>query len=336
MLPWALNRTRSVPAARDGAEWDSHPFHRAASSSASVSHRPRAVVKAKSLGFVWLRAGRCSLPTRRSAAGRSGSLAARRLLRFRSARSPSGDRDRSQESPRGASPVCRADTPKGTDGHRWTSRGTSTVPVRFTRRCSVSGSPRPLRRAVTAQRAAPKGWHRWFERFTPAGPEGRCTGPGVRHRPLTPEGAVSSVRHSSAHPGGWCDPNPSLVPRRGSGRAACTRRCEARGSNLTSSELEGAGLRPDRRRLHSERPGSESEDQDPLSDPKVEEPTLARQERGCGRAAPPGGGRSATSTEVPVPNRAEARPGRPVPKRRSHSIRTRRSGPGSPTGGPVR
>jgi len=65
-----------------------------------------------------------------------------------------------------------------------------------------------------------------------------------------------------------------------------TRRCGSRGSDLTSSELEGTGLRPDRQRLHPKQPKSIPKNRSP-DDPEVDGPTLTRRGRGCGRANPP-------------------------------------------------
>ena len=220
-----------------------------------------------------------------------GPMAARRLLRFRSARSPpKRARDRSHGSSRRTGPRLLRRTPKDPTSTDGTSRGfhpasprseneNPTVSVRFTRRCSVSDSPPKLRRASAVPRSAPKDWRRWFERRVHRR-DPKVVGEGRRLDTdvAPPEGAVSSVRHSSAHPEGW-RPNPSLVPEGARGRVACTRRCEARGSGLISSELEGpaSGQTDD---VFIRKARTRSEDQSLPVSPKATEPTLARRGRG--------------------------------------------------------
>jgi len=134
-LPRTWRRAGSLPVAPGG------------SNSARGSPFPERDEEGKDSRLCLALRGPMLLSTRRSTARRSGSLAARRLLRYRSRPIdvPEGNRPRSvivapvrPEGPTSAAP--RPDPEgSGVGASRKTPRGSSTVPVRFTRRCSVPG-----------------------------------------------------------------------------------------------------------------------------------------------------------------------------------------------------
>jgi hypothetical protein len=126
MLPWALDRSRPDACHASPRRVVSHPFRPAAPTPRG---RPTARERCGRPSFSassGSEGGRCMLPTRRSTARRSGSLAARRLLRFRSARSGTGPvgigrlavRVRDAEAPKIRHRLPRR-APKDPNGHQW-------------------------------------------------------------------------------------------------------------------------------------------------------------------------------------------------------------------------
>jgi hypothetical protein len=118
-------------------------------------------------------------PTRRLAIRRSGPLAARRLLRFRSAQSPRFQETRIGRWLRRTRRPTRAAserTPKSRPRRRERSRGNPPLPVRFTRRCSVSGTSRPAPKSRSRPSAQPRragtGDRAWSEAPSTRAPEG--------------------------------------------------------------------------------------------------------------------------------------------------------------------
>lgn len=173
-------------------------------------------------------------PTRRLAIRRSGPLAARRLLRFRSAQSPRFQETRIGRWLRRTRRPTRAAserTPKSRPRRRERSRGNPPLPVRFTRRCSVSGTSRPAPKSRSRPSAQPRragtGDRAWSEapsRVHPKAPAWRST--IHAHRRLAP-----TTRRSVATP-----PNRGPNQRATHGTAALsgclrrTSRCASRRS----------------------------------------------------------------------------------------------------------
>jgi len=209
MLPWALNRTRSVACRAGLRAGGLPPVSPAASNSAAVSHRPRAMRKAKFLGIVWLRGRRWLPPTRRSAAAGPARWQSEDCC----ASGPPGRPEGSTRIGRKASADLQNEfrraslgpsrrTPKGPTGDDGTSRGIPTVPVRSPEGARSPTTPRTAPKSRPQPSAQPRrARHRWFERPSHAKPEDLTAVEAARHRRAHPKVVVDAPRVT--HPEGW-------------------------------------------------------------------------------------------------------------------------------------
>jgi len=230
MLPWAFgsNTFRCLPRVKRWTE-KLRPFPRG-SNSVRGSRISREGWGRQSLGFVWLRAGQCwDRPEGRSSAGPV------RCQPEGCCASDPPDRPPKEATRIGPMALAGPERLAAAAPHRHperfplgvsrrTPRGESTVPVRFTRRCSVSGSSRATPKSSFAtQCTAPKGWAPVVELagLRRATRRSACEGRATRRRLLMPEGMVVGAPHDEA-PRRTLASNPHHGSRknRGHGRVA--------------------------------------------------------------------------------------------------------------------
>ena len=281
------------------------------------------------------RADACCRPEGRPPAG-TGSLAARRLLRFRSARSraprrgrigigrkasarPEGLASAASQRPRRVD-AAPADDPEGYPPYRSVSPEGARSPVSAVRSEERSAAPArspgglaPVVRAHPRARVARRR---------------RVHGRMARRRLPTPEGVVAGAPLASA-PRRMAASNPPGGPPKESYREgvppAIRRSSTARGSGLTSKlgdrpQARQTSLPPKTASAQSRRTG--------LPRPGGLEPTPKRRGRGGHRAAHHEGGapsRRPKPSRRAGPIRRPSRHGRPAPKREALSLRRRRS-----------
>jgi len=310
MLPWALDR-RVSRCCRAFAPPRRCWTFRLAVPNPLQRPRPERRGKARSLGLVWLRAPDVAADPKVDCVRFAGPLTARRLLRFRSARSisrrkpigigrvwlrrfpegrrlgriPHGPRrigwDASGSAPRNRSASLRCDLEKSTASVR-TPEG-----ARFSD--EIASHLRRDRFAIPAH--APKSGVRWFELVLSILPRLPAY---VRKRPLAadsfarPKAFVRRLRATRARIARMLRRAHLRDPRRNrtdgrAGRPPEGGPLTAHGSGALQ-QAAAAGLGPDSHRLHRNgqeavrRPG-------PLPDPKAGGPTPKRRGRGWCRAS---------------------------------------------------
>jgi len=298
--PMGFGSTRSDAChARCAPDRRCDPFHLAAPNRSQVSRLPRGTRRQRFSALSGSERGRCSRPASgpktkgRSPAGPARS-AARRLPRFRPARS---------DSRRSPTRIGRSGDEDPEGFHRAGPFHPKVLGLRLPRRTLRRAAPR-------TQRAAPEGWHRWFEAHPGLAHHLEVTharSDGLVASLHTRRCARSSARHSHVPRGTRGE--PARATPEGIASSWRPRRSEdRRGSWLRHSSKLEAGLRPDRHRLH--RSGqARSED-------RILPPT--RRSTG-GRSGPktkaPRRGNSAQPTQRWCPAAGPKRCGRDEPKR---------------------